>query len=124
MLPILAVLGSFASGRTVLENVEHVRLKESDRVAAMLQLRRMGADIRVEGDRLVCEGVSHLDGRALASYNDHRVLMALAVAGSRATGATRLSYPHAYRLSYPRFLEDMTSIGIPMSVVPSSQPGV
>ncbi|MGH2467259.1 MAG: 3-phosphoshikimate 1-carboxyvinyltransferase [Candidatus Limnocylindrales bacterium] len=118
MLPILAVLGSFAGGRTVLRNVAHVRLKESDRVAAMLQLRRMGARIEVEGEDLVCRGVEELQGRAVASYNDHRVLMALAVAGSRARGTTSISYPHAYRLSYPTFLEAMDSIGIPMRVTP------
>lgn len=116
VLPILSVLGSMARGRTVLDNVDHVRLKESDRVAAMLQLRQMGARIRLDGHRLICEGGGELEGRALSSHNDHRVLMSLAVAGSRARGMTSITYPHAYRLSYPRFLDAMTSIGIPMEV--------
>jgi 3-phosphoshikimate 1-carboxyvinyltransferase len=116
MLPILAVLGSLAEGRTVLRNVAHVRLKESDRVAAMLQLRRMGARLDVQGEDLVISRVGMLQGRVLATHNDHRVLMALAVAGSRARGITSLSYPHAYRLSYPTFLEAMNAIGIPMRV--------
>ncbi|HEX5467144.1 MAG TPA: 3-phosphoshikimate 1-carboxyvinyltransferase [Candidatus Limnocylindrales bacterium] len=119
MLPILSVLGAFAAGQTRLRNVAHVRLKESDRVASMLQLGRMGARVREEGDDLVLDGVAGLEGRALASHNDHRVLMALAVAGSRARGTTSISYPHAYRLSYPTFLEAMTSIGIPMTVGPA-----
>ena len=118
MLPILSVLGAFARGRTVLKNVAHVRLKESDRVAAMLQLRRMGARAEVVGDDLVIDGIDRLDGGPLASHNDHRVLMALAVAGSRARGTTSISYPNAYRLSYPTFLEAMTSIGVPMWVTP------
>src|SRR6185312_13657228 len=55
MLPVLSVLGSQARGTTVLDNVAHVRLKESDRVKAMTQLNRMGGRVRLDGDSLVCE---------------------------------------------------------------------
>jgi len=116
MLPVLSVLGSFAHGTTLLRNVAHVRLKESDRVAAMLQLNRMGARLEVHGDDLVCRGPSRLVGADLSSFNDHRVLMALAVAGTAAEGETRLTYPSAYRISYPRFLEEMANVGLQMSV--------
>jgi cyclohexanecarboxylate-CoA ligase len=116
MLPILSTLGTFAIGETVLENVRHVRLKESDRVAAMLQLNRMGGHLELHDDRLVAHGVSQLFGAHLSSFNDHRILMALAVAASRAEGQSTLTYPNAYRISYPRFLEAMRSIGVPMSI--------
>lgn len=116
MLPILSTLGTFASGETVLENIEHVRLKESDRVAAMLQLNRMGGRLELHEDRLVAHGVSQLFGAKLSSFNDHRILMSLAVAASRAEGQSTLTYPNAYRISYPRFLEAMRSIGVPMSI--------
>lgn len=115
MLPVLSTLGTFARGETVLENVAHVRLKESDRVSAMLQLNRMGGRLEAQGDRLVCHGVDRLTGADLSSFNDHRVLMALAVAASRADGESRLTYPNAYRISYPRFLDHMNAIDIPMS---------
>ena len=118
MLPVLSVLGTFARGTTVLDNVAHVRLKESDRVAAMLQLNRMGGRLEQVHDRLFCRGVDRLWGADLSSFNDHRVLMALAVAASRAEGESRLTYPRAYRISYPRFLEEMNGIGIPMSTEP------
>ncbi len=62
MLPILSTLGTFAHGETVLENIEHVRLKESDRVAAMLQLNRMGGQLELHADRLVAHGVPQLFG--------------------------------------------------------------
>jgi 3-phosphoshikimate 1-carboxyvinyltransferase len=117
MLPILSVLGTFARGETVLENVAHVRLKESDRVAAMLQLNRMGGRVELHHDRLVAHGVRELTGTHLSSFNDHRILMALAVAASRAKGESTLTFPHAYRISYPQFLDAMRSIGVPMSVV-------
>ncbi|MGI5150871.1 3-phosphoshikimate 1-carboxyvinyltransferase [Plantactinospora sp. CA-294935] len=116
MLPVLSVLGAHAHGSTVLEHVAHVRLKESDRVTAMLQLNRMGGRLRLDGDRLVCEGVPRLREADLSSFNDHRVLMALAVAATRAGGQSRLTYPNAHRISYPQFLDQMNSIGLNMSV--------
>jgi 3-phosphoshikimate 1-carboxyvinyltransferase len=116
MLPILATLGSFAKGETILENIRHIRLKESDRVAAMLQLNRMGGRLEMEDDRLIVQGVSQLFGTRLSSFNDHRILMSLAVAASRAEGQSSLTYPNAYRISYPRFLEAMRGIGVSMSI--------
>ena len=121
MLPILSVLGTFAKGTTVLDNVAHVRLKESDRVSAMLQLNRMGGRLEQLDNRLIVHGVDGLVGADVSSFNDHRVLMSLAVAASRAEGETRLTYPNAYRISYPRFLKEMNGVGIPMSVE-SGQP--
>jgi cyclohexanecarboxylate-CoA ligase len=116
MVPILSTLASRARGRTVLSHVAHVRLKESDRVASMMQLRKMGARVEFDGNDMEFEGVAQLHGAELSSFNDHRVLMALAVAGSTATGVTELSYPHAYRISYPEFLGHMNALGIPAAV--------
>jgi 3-phosphoshikimate 1-carboxyvinyltransferase len=116
MVPILSTLASRARGRTVLSHVAHVRLKESDRVASMLQLRKMGARVEFDGNDLEFEGVAALHGAALSSFNDHRVLMALAVAGSTATGVTELSYPHAHRISYPEFVDHMNALGVPIAV--------
>jgi 3-phosphoshikimate 1-carboxyvinyltransferase len=118
MVPILSTLASRARGRTVLSHVSHVRLKESDRVVSMLQLRRMGARVEFDGNDMEFEGVDRLHGAELSSYNDHRVLMALAIAGSTASGVTGLSYPHAYKISYPEFTDHMNTIGIPIGVTP------
>lgn len=120
MLPVLSVLASLADGTSELDNVAHVRLKESDRVAAMLQLNRMGARLELRGERLVCSGVQALAPADLSAYNDHRVLMALAVAASRADGESLLTYPNAYKISYPRFLDEMNSIGMTMASVRAS----
>jgi 3-phosphoshikimate 1-carboxyvinyltransferase len=123
MVPILSTLASRARGRTVLSHVSHVRLKESDRVVSMLQLRKMGARVEFDGNDMEFEGVDRMHGASLSSYNDHRELMALAVAGSTASGVTELSYPHAYRISYPEFADHMNTLGIPIAVtseVPSS----
>jgi len=116
MVPILSALASRARGRSVLGHVAHVRLKESDRVESMLQLRKMGARVEFDGNDMAFEGVEQLHGAKLSSFNDHRVLMALAVAGSTATGVTELSYPHAYRISYPEFVDHMNALGVPVAV--------
>jgi 3-phosphoshikimate 1-carboxyvinyltransferase len=118
MVPILSTLAARARGRSVLGHVAHVRLKESDRVESMLQLRKMGARVEFDGNDLVFEGVEQLHGATLSSFNDHRVLMALTVAGSTATGVTELSFPHAYRISYPEFLDHMNALGIPAGITP------
>ena len=87
----------------MLSHVSHAQLKESDRVNAMLQLRKMGAKVEFDGNDMEFEGVQHLHGAELSSFNDHRILMALTVAGSTADGMTEISFPHAYRISYPAF---------------------
>ncbi|HEY9290307.1 MAG TPA: 3-phosphoshikimate 1-carboxyvinyltransferase [Microlunatus sp.] len=116
MLPILSVMGTFADGETTFSNIAHVRLKESDRVSAMLQLNQMGGDLDLDGDILRVRGVDRLTGAKLSSFNDHRVLMSLAVAASTARGDSTLTYPNAYRISYPAYLEAMNGFGIPMTV--------
>jgi cyclohexanecarboxylate-CoA ligase len=117
MLPVLTTLAQFAEGEARFRNVEHVRLKESDRVVSMLQLNRMGGDVTDRGDELVVRGrPDWLRGSPLSSFNDHRVHMALTVAASRARGESSLTYPHAYRISYPEFLDDMRAIGLDLGV--------
>jgi cyclohexanecarboxylate-CoA ligase len=117
MLPVLSTIGQFAEGETRFSNVAHVRLKESDRVVSMLQLNRMGGDVEEQGDELVVRGIAgELTGSPLSSFNDHRVHMSLAVAASRARGESSLTYPNAYRISYPGFLDDMRAIGLDLSI--------
>jgi cyclohexanecarboxylate-CoA ligase len=116
LLPVLSAMAAFADGTSRLHNVGHVRLKESDRVAAMLQLNRMGGAARQGASDLRITGVGQMSGAPLSSFNDHRVLMSLAVAATRAEGASALTYPHAYRISYPTFLEAMTGIGLDIDV--------
>jgi cyclohexanecarboxylate-CoA ligase len=118
LLPVLSTMATFAEGTSRLWNVAHIRLKESDRVAAMLQLNRMGGRAEQGADELRVTGVgaAGLHGAPMSSFNDHRVLMSLAVAASSADGVSGLTYPRAYRISYPTFLEAMNSVGLDMSV--------
>ncbi|MGH8191499.1 MAG: 3-phosphoshikimate 1-carboxyvinyltransferase [Rhodanobacteraceae bacterium] len=115
-LPALCVAAALAKGRTVLENVAHARRKESDRVRASMQLVQMGARMTATENRIEIEGVDRLRATALSSFNDHRVLMSLAVAGTRTNGLTTLTFPNAYRISYPDFLDDMNRLGLDMRI--------
>jgi cyclohexanecarboxylate-CoA ligase len=123
LLPILSTMATFAEGTTRLWNVAHIRLKESDRVAAMLQLNRLGGRAEQGADELRVTGVKpgDLTGSPMSSFNDHRVLMSLAVAASKADGVSALTYPRAYRISYPTFLEAMNSVGLDMEVGDAEQ---
>ena len=81
-----------------------------------------GGCVELHDDRLVARGVCTLAGANLSSFNDHRILMSLAVAATRAEGTSTLTYPNAYRISYPRFLEAMRSIGLAMSISRAPDP--
>lgn len=116
LLPILSTLATFAKGTSRFRNISHIRLKESDRVNAMLQLNRLGGDLVDSGEELTITGVDSLHGSPMSSFNDHRVLMSLAVAATRAEGRSRLTYPRAYRISYPTFLQEMTGVGLEMDI--------
>ncbi len=116
MLPVLSVMAALADGESVFRHVEHVRLKESDRVVAMLQLNGMGGNLRFDGTNLRVRGVPRLTSSHLSSFNDHRVLMSLAVAATAAEGRSALTYPNAYRISYPMFLAAMQKLGLDMEI--------
>lgn len=116
LFPILCVVAATAKGTTVLRHVHPARYKESDRVAAMMQLRAMGAQIDDAGDEVIIQGVDQLHGADLSIPDDHRVLMAYAVAATAAQGSTTLSHPWAYRISYPEFRVHLQQLGVSTAV--------
>lgn len=110
-LPALSVAGCFAEGETRLVNVPQARLKETDRIAVMCaELGKMGADIRELPDGLVIRK-SALRGCAVNGHHDHRVVMALAVAGLSAGGETVIGTAEAVSVTFPDFRALMLSIG-------------
>ncbi|WP_274651105.1 3-phosphoshikimate 1-carboxyvinyltransferase [Paenibacillus humicola] len=113
LIPALSVLAAVSRGTTVLKNIGPGRMKESNRVKAMLQLNKMGANIREIGDDLIIEGVGSLNSASISTYNDHRVQMAFTLASLRAAGeGSELTFPNAYRISYPEFFEHLALLGI------------
>lgn len=103
-LPILAVAGALASGSTIIRHAQELRVKESDRIAAIAHnLRAMGAQVIELSDGLEIQGRASLRGARVASFGDHRIAMAFAIAGMFAEGETIVQDVECVRESYPGF---------------------
>ncbi len=115
LVPVLAVLGATAEGRTRLYGIEHLRYKEVDRISAISkELKKLGVGVREEKDELVISGSKELKGGGLNSYGDHRMVMALSVAGLASSGKVSISGAESIGVSYPNFVEDMKKLGAKM----------
>jgi 3-phosphoshikimate 1-carboxyvinyltransferase len=103
-LPILAVAGALASGTTIIRQAQELRVKETDRIAAIAHnLRAMGVEVVEQQDGLEIHGRGELKGARVASFGDHRIAMAFAVAGMFADGETVVQDVECVRESYPGF---------------------
>ena len=113
LLPTIAVLGAVADGDTVIENCEHVRYKETDRVSAMAsELEKLGVSVTEEHDTLTIHGGdSTLTGDTVEGYHDHRIIMSLAVAGLVADGTTTVEEAGHVDISFPNFFELLGELG-------------
>jgi 3-phosphoshikimate 1-carboxyvinyltransferase len=112
-VPILALIASQAHGETRFEGVGELRVKESDRLAAIAAgLSDMGASVEVDGDTLVVRGPAPLRGATLDSLGDHRLAMTWAVAGLVAGSAVRIGRFEAVDVSYPAFAADLRRLGL------------
>ena len=110
-LPMMAVLGCFASGTTRLLNVPQARLKETDRIAVMAgELAKMGARVEELPDGLIVHE-STLTGTRVSGHEDHRVVMALAVAGLAADGETEIDTAEAADVTFPDFADVIRGLG-------------
>jgi 3-phosphoshikimate 1-carboxyvinyltransferase len=109
-LPVLAVAATQLPGASRIEGASELRVKESDRIAAMADgLASMGADITALDDGWIINGPRHLQGARVRSHDDHRVAMALAVAGLIADGATEIEGAECVSVSYPAFFDQLES---------------
>ncbi len=103
-LPVLAVAASLADGETVIRDAAELRVKESDRVAALArELGRLGARVEPQPDGLAIVGTHRLRGGRVSSGGDHRIAMALAVAGLCAGGPVTIDDPACIETSFPGF---------------------
>ena len=112
--PVLMVLGLLCEGRTVIRNAERLRLKESDRIAAMeAELRRCGGVLASEGGTITIEGGRplHAPDGPLCGHNDHRVVMSLAILALAAGLRLRIAGAEAVEKSWPRFFEAIRPLG-------------
>jgi 3-phosphoshikimate 1-carboxyvinyltransferase len=110
-LPLVALLGCFAEGETVVRGAEELRVKESDRIAGVVEgLRGLGADIEAAPDGFVVRGTGGLEGGTLESRGDHRLAMLGAVAGLGSQDGVEVSGMEAAAISYPGFRADLAAL--------------
>jgi 3-phosphoshikimate 1-carboxyvinyltransferase len=103
-LPLIAVVATQAQGKTVVSGARELRVKETDRIKAIVsELKKMGADIEEKEDGFIVTGPSKLKGAVCESYNDHRIAMSLAVAALLAEGKTVIKNSECIDISFPGF---------------------
>jgi 3-phosphoshikimate 1-carboxyvinyltransferase len=110
-LPLVALLGCFAEGETIVRGAGELRLKESDRIATVVDgLRRLGADIEATDDGFAVRGEGGLRGGVLDAHGDHRLAMLGAVAGLASREGVEVVGMEAADVSYPGFAEDVAAL--------------
>jgi 3-phosphoshikimate 1-carboxyvinyltransferase len=112
-LPMLAALGPYTEQGIEIRDAVELRVKESDRIAALAEnLRRMGATVEERPDGLRVEGraAGQLRGAEIEPHGDHRIAMAFAVAALGANGATVIRAADCAAVSYPNFYEDLDRV--------------
>ncbi|MCK9506548.1 MAG: 3-phosphoshikimate 1-carboxyvinyltransferase [Porticoccaceae bacterium] len=112
LLPILAVLAAFAEGKSLLYNAARLRIKESDRLQAVREmLHNLGGKVEEREDSLLVYGQKQLQGGVIDSHNDHRIVMAAAIAACRCQKAVRINNAKAVRKSWPNFFSVYANLG-------------
>ena len=112
LLPPLAVMAAFHDGTTRLTNAARLRLKESDRLATVTKmLTALGGQVEEGPDWLAIPGTRFLKGGTVDGANDHRIVMAAAIAATRCTGPVTILGAEAVNKSYPTFWEEYKRLG-------------
>lgn len=113
LFPIVAVLAATASGESRLYGAPQLRFKESDRIMhTATMLKAMGANIAETEDGCIIHGVPHLHGSWIDPVDDHRLMMAASIASLVAEGPVTIRNGGCHSVSYPRFLEDISTLGM------------
>lgn len=107
-LPIIAILAAFADGKTVIKDAQELKVKESNRIQAIVDnLSAMGASIVATDDGMIIEGGAPLHGANIDSRLDHRIAMSFTIASLAAQGDTKILGKECVNISYPGFYEDL-----------------
>ena len=110
-IPVLAVAAALADGETVIADSEELRVKETDRIAATVEwMEAAGVDVEDRPDGMIIRGGRTIRGVTARSHDDHRIAMAIAVAGLVAEGGMRIEEAGAADISYPSFWRDLSTI--------------
>ncbi|MDN4608730.1 3-phosphoshikimate 1-carboxyvinyltransferase [Sporosarcina highlanderae] len=110
-LPIIALLATQAEGITIIKDAEELRVKETDRIAAVTnELNKLGAQIEATDDGMIIKGPTPLKGAKLKSYGDHRLGMMAAIAALITEGPVEIENPSCIAISYPNFFEQLSDL--------------
>jgi 3-phosphoshikimate 1-carboxyvinyltransferase len=110
-LPLLALVGAFAEGETVVEGAGELRVKETDRIASVCEeFRKVGVEIEEREDGFVVRGAGAIRGGRASSRGDHRLAMGLGIAGLASREGVEVEDMVASSVSYPDFLEDLERV--------------
>ena len=110
-LPMIAALACFAQGTTVIRDAAELKVKESNRIAVMVEnLSAMGADVTETEDGMIIRGGKPLHGAVINSHLDHRIAMTFAVTAQCAEGLTTIQGADCVNISYPRFYEELMGL--------------
>ena len=111
-LPVIAVAALFADGETVIKDAQELKVKETDRIHAVVnEFSKCGADIEETDDGMIIRGGRTLHGADFCTYGDHRMAMSLTVLAQLLDGESTLDDEKCVEISYPRFFEDFYSLG-------------
>ena len=112
------MLGCFCDGTSKIYGAERLKIKESDRLTAISEnLNSIGAHIQKTEDGLIIEGCDGLLGGKVKGYNDHRIVMSMSIASTKAHGKIVIDDAHSVNKSYPRFWEDFNILGGKANVI-------
>ena len=110
-LPIIALLATQAEGTTVIKDAAELRVKETDRIAAVTdELTKLGANVKATEDGMIIEGPTALSGGELKSYGDHRIGMMAAIAALVSDSPIHIEDPSCIAISYPNFFEHLSKL--------------
>ena len=111
-LPVIAVAAAYAEGETVIRDAQELKVKESNRIAAMVtELKKAGVDVEETDDGMIIRGGKRPHGAAFETYKDHRIAMSLAVLALAARSACRIDEPEVVAISYPDFFHTLERLG-------------
>ena len=107
-LPMIAAMACFADGETIIKDASELKVKESNRIAVMVEnLSAMGADVEETEDGMIIRGGKPLHGAVIDSHLDHRIAMTFAITGCMAEGETEILGAECVNISYPGFYDDL-----------------
>ncbi len=111
-LPIIAVAAVFAEGTTVIKDAQELKVKETNRIRAVVdEFKKCGVDITETDDGMIINGGKSVHGADFKTYGDHRMAMSLTVLSQLADGVSTLDDEACARVSYPSFFDDFYSLG-------------